>query len=75
MVKGREHDPFSLFSFAMRESDWVLADLIACYLVSDETSHVRLAHEIKRNSNRPGAPGSLSSLHRWARLSRGLEED
>jgi hypothetical protein len=73
MPKAREHDPLALFSFALRESDWVLADLIACLLVLDEQSRERLRGELAAASRRPGAPDSLARLSRWAQLSRGLE--
>lgn len=72
MPKAREHDPLALFSFALRESDWVLADLIACLLVLDEPSRERVRRELAAASRRPGTPDSLAKLRRWAELSRGL---
>ena len=72
MPKAREHDPLALFSFALRESDWVLADLIACLLVLDEPGRERVRRELAAASQRPGAPDSLAKLHRWAELSRGM---
>jgi hypothetical protein len=72
MPKAREHDPLALFSFALRESDWVLADLIACLLVLDEPSRRRVQRELAAASRRPGGPDSLTKLHRWAELSRGM---
>jgi hypothetical protein len=73
MAKAREHDPLALFSFALRESDWVLADLVACLLVLDEPGRGRVHDELKRASKRPGSPDSLERLHHWAELSRGLD--
>ena len=73
MAKAQEHDPLALFSFARRESDWVLADLVACLLVLDERGRRRIHDELRKASARPGSPDSLERLHRWAELSRGLE--
>lgn len=75
MVKAREHDPLALLRFALNESDWVLADLIACLLVLDEPSRERVRRELAASAGRPGAPGSLERLHRWANLSRSLERE
>ena len=73
MAKAREHDPLALLRFAIRESDWILADLIACLLVLDEGSRERLCAELAEASRRPGAPDSLERLHRLASLSRSLD--
>lgn len=77
MVRTARHDPFALFSFALRESDWVLADFVACLLVADEQGHERILDEIRHRSERPGAPDSLATLRRWAELTRelGLDEE
>ena len=75
MVRTAKHDPLALFSFALRESDWVLADFVACMLVADEHGHERILDEIRRRSERPGAPDSLDTLRRWAELTRELELD
>lgn len=73
MARAREHDPLALFSFALRESDWILADLIACLLVLDEEGRRRVHAELARASEGAGAPDSLARLHRWAELSRSLD--
>jgi len=73
MVKTTEHDPFALFSFALRESDWELADLIACFLLYDRAARLRVYREILDAAERPGAPESLERLHRLATLSRNLD--
>ena len=77
MVRTAKHDPLALFSFALRESDWVLADFVACLLVADEGAHERILDEIRGRSERPGSPDSLATLRRWAELTRelGLDED
>ena len=75
MVKTTNHDPFALFGFALRESDWVLAELVACLLLVDEGGLERIHDEIHRRSARPGAPDSLASLERLAELTRELGLD
>ena len=73
MVKTIEHDPYTLFGYALSEDDWVLADLLADRLASDEVARMRLRHELEVNSGRPGKPGSLTELHRLARLTSSLD--
>jgi len=73
MVKTTEHDPFVLFSFALRESDWELADLIACFLLYGRPARLRVQREILDAAERPGGPESLGMLHRLATLSRNLD--
>ncbi len=73
MVKTTEHDPFALFSFALRESDWELADLVACFLLYDRRAPLRVHREILDGAERLGAPESLAMLHRLALISRNLE--
>ena len=65
--------PYTLFSFALRESDWELADLIAGYLLSDRGGRIRLEAELAKRRHKPGSPESLESLHLLAELSRALE--
>jgi hypothetical protein len=73
MVKTIQHDPYALFGHALSENDWVLADLLADHLASDEVARLRLSHELEISSARPGKPGSLPDLQRLARLTRGLD--
>lgn len=75
MVRTTEHDPFALLRFALREADWELADLVACFLVADRPSRIRASREILAGADRPGAPDSLATLHRWATMSRDLDLD
>ena len=72
MVNAVEHDPFSLFDYAIRESDWILADLLAERLGASEAARMRLRQELEASSGRLGRPGSLPDLHRLARLTRSL---
>ena len=72
MVSALQHDPFTLFGFALRESDWILADLLASRLDGNELSRLRLEHELEAGYGRPGRPRSLHELRRLARLTRVL---
>lgn len=73
MVSAIRHDPFALFGFALRESDWVLADLLAQRLAGRNGSVARVVRELESRAGRPGQPGSLPELHRLAQLTRKLE--
>ncbi len=73
MVKTTEHDPYALLGFALRESDWELAEMVACFLLYDKPSRLRVHDEILSEAWRPGAPESLTMLHRFAKLSRNLD--
>ena len=73
MAPASGPSPFTLFSFALRESDWELADLIARYLGADRGGRIRLEAALARRGQRPGSPDSLETLRRWAELSRSLE--
>lgn len=75
MVGTTEHDPFALFRFALRESDWELADLLASALINHRPSRLRLHREVRAGAGRPGAPGSLTTLRCFATLSRRLDLD
>jgi hypothetical protein len=75
MVSAFRHDAFNLFGFALSESDWVLADLLASRLGATELSRLRLEHELEAGYGRPGRPRSLDELRRLARLTRDLELD
>ena len=75
MVSALQHDPFTLFGFALRESDWILADLLASRLDESEPSRLRLEHELEAGYGRPGRPRSLHELRRLARLTRVLGLD
>ena len=75
MASALRHDPFTLFGFALRESDWVLADLLAARLGAGELSRLRLEHELEAGYGRQGQPRSLDELRRLARLTRHLELD
>jgi hypothetical protein len=74
MKSTRAHDPLALFAFALRERDWVLADLIA-------EAHWRAApprrefERVLREVEARPRPGSLERLHRWAELVRLLERE
>ena len=73
MVESAKHDLFALFEFALREHDWLLADLMAPALLRSEPSGLRLQDRLSVAAKRPGSPGSLETLHRWAQLARALE--
>lgn len=75
MVSAIKHDPFTLFGFALRESDWVLAELLACRLGNGEAARRRLEGELEASSARPGKPDSLAELRRLAALTRSLNLD
>lgn len=75
MVNAIQHDPVSLFDFALRESDWVLADLLAGHLAESRTARRRLERRLQSQSGRPGRPMSLPELERLANLTRWLERE
>ena len=75
MPTALRHDPFSVFEFALRESDWVLADLLASRLGGSELSRLRLEHELEAGYGLPGRPRSLDELRRLATLTRSLDLD
>lgn len=72
MVHAIPHDPFRLFGFALRESDWVLADLLAGRLEGSDPARRRLEHELGANTSARGGPESLPELRRIAMLTRRL---
>jgi hypothetical protein len=75
MRTALRHDPFSIFEFALRESDWVLADVLASRLGGSEPSRLRLEHELEAGYGLPGRPRSLGELRRLATLTRRLDLD
>jgi hypothetical protein len=64
-------DPVALFAFALRESDWVLADLIATSLAHRPAARQRLSVAIEQQAGHAG-PSSLAELSGWASISRVL---
>ena len=75
MAAAIRNDPFALFGFALGESDWVLAELLAARLGGSEPSRLRLEHELEAGYGRPGRPRSLAELQRLARLTRHPDLD
>ena len=75
MPTALRHDPFSAFEFALRESDWVLADLLASRLAGSDPSRLRLEHELDVGRGLPGRPRSLDELRCLATLTRSLNLD
>ena len=73
MPTALRHDPFSVFEFALRESDWVLADLLASRLGAGTIARMRLEHELEATAGRPGRPQSLPELRSLAELTRSLD--
>ena len=73
MVRS-DHNPLTLFSFALREQDWVLADLLVGAITNECPAKEELARTL-RTVQRPGTPRTLDRLHRWAKLTRNLELD
>jgi hypothetical protein len=71
MTRSAPRDPVALFAFALRESDWVLADLIATSLAHRPAVRERLLRAIREQAGRAG-PASLVELRGWAQLSRRL---
>jgi len=61
-----------LFSLALADRDWVLADLVAA--TQWKGGPRREDYErLLRGASAPYAPRSLERLHRWAQLVRALE--
>ncbi len=71
MTRSAHRDPVALFAFALRESDWVLADLIATSLAHRPAARRRLLLAIREQAGRAG-PSSLTELSGWAQLARRL---
>ena len=71
MTRRTPRDPVALFAFALRESDWVLADLIATSLAHRPAAQERLLLAVREQAGRAG-PSSLAELSGWAQLSRRL---
>lgn len=72
MGRSRADDPLTLFSLALAERDWVLADLVAA--TRWRNGPRREAYErLLQRASAPGAPRNLERLHRWAQLVRSLE--
>ena len=71
MTGSAHRDPVALFAFALRESDWVLADLIAASLAHRPAARRRLLRAVREQAGRAG-PSSLAELSGWAQLSRRL---
>ncbi len=62
------HSPFILFRFAVRESDWALAALLAQALAGSSKSRRRLELELRRAGAPRGEAPSLLGLRVLARL-------
>lgn len=75
MTRRTEHDLVALFGFAVREHDWVLADLMAETLRADAPARDGLERTLRKTARNPGAPRTLARVHRWAELTRSLERD
>lgn len=75
MMNQVRYDPVLLFRFALRESDWVLADLLARSMRRDERTTNALARELARHSAGSDVPTSFASLRMLARLTRELGVD
>jgi len=74
MKSTRAHDPLALFAFALRERDWVLADLIA-ETHWRATPARREFERVLREAEISPSPGSLERLHLWAELARLTERE
>lgn len=72
MAPSSTHDPVALFAFALRENDWVLADLIAASLAHRPVARERLRLAVCEGAGTRASPSSLSELGGWARMSRRL---
>ncbi len=75
MTPKVKHDPAILFRFALREHDWVLADLLARAARGDARGTKRLARELERSPAARTVPTTFKSLHGLAVLSRELGVD
>lgn len=72
MTRSTPRDPVALFAFALRESDWVLADLIATSLAHRPAARERLLLAVRKQAGTHAGPSSLAELSGWAELSRRL---
>ncbi len=72
MTRSPPRDPVALFAFALRESDWVLADLIATSLARRPAARKRLLLAVREQAGSGAGPASLGELGAWAQLSRRL---
>jgi hypothetical protein len=72
MTRSSLHDPVALFAFALRENDWVLADLIAASLAKRPAARERLLLAVREEASARASPSSLTELNGWARMSRRL---
>ncbi len=72
MDRSSRHDPVALFAFALRESDWVLAALIATSIRRRPLELARLRTVVSEAAGARASPSSLSELEGWARMSRRL---
>lgn len=72
MSRGTSHDPVTLFAFALRERDWVLADLIAGSLRPEPEAVKRLESMTAEVSASGPSPASLRQLRGWAAIARAL---
>lgn len=70
MNTARKHDPLALFAFALRERDWVLADLLARALGDEPELRNRLEEAVKSSAAQRATPPSLPALRAWAQMSR-----
>lgn len=75
MCPHADLDPAMLFAFALREHDWVLADLIAV-VISDRPAGIPALRRLSIVlATEPSAPDSLPGLRTLAFLSHGLGLD
>lgn len=74
MVRTGAHDPLTLFAFALRERDWVLADLIAATRWRAAPRRAEFERVLRDAAGEP-RPATLERLHRWAELARILERE
>jgi hypothetical protein len=72
MDRGTRHDPIALFAFALRERDWVLAELIARSLSRETGATKRLESTAADASAGGPSPASLRELRGWAAIARAL---
>lgn len=72
MHRTKEHDPVALFEFAISERDWVLADMIASYLLAEPSMALELRRSTARAASTGPAPGTLRELADWARIAKRL---
>ncbi|MFN8161681.1 MAG: hypothetical protein U0R52_11635 [Solirubrobacterales bacterium] len=72
MTRGPRHDPVAVFAFALRERDWVLADLIAHSAARSPATRRLLARVVLDQSRARASPATLRELSGWAELSRRL---